>query len=261
MGKQPFPHRMTASLQVEVKTLALKRQHYPPHKEHRRAHHGWPAPGQQDGPDSWCGEVLGDEIARSVSGYRFAKFRLDRWSGAAFLFYDLTGLPLVVRRLEGSIFVGRLCSRVFCRLYGLQKRTADDYFPFALRLHALSRRHSRSQDKCRKDVQDHHEKDSKSAPDTSPVGNPPRALLKKLPLALAPPDRSPPRGTKQQPHGGPESGRIERLGHLWGGRAVSLRNISSRLSRPCALRSSSSDPLATTVPSLMMTAWEQSLVT
>ena len=66
------------------------------------------------------------------------------------------------------------------------------------------------------------------------------------------------RGTEQKAERAPEGGAVL---HFWGGRAVSFRNISSRLASLKSRRRSSSEPLATSLPSLIITACEQRRVT
>ena len=91
-----------------------------------------------------------------------------------------------------------------------------------------------------------------------------RPAAHQLPLALLPAYRPAARGAQQQENSPPVPGRVRMVGgrvHPCGGRLVSLRKISSRLSCPNRARSSSSEPLAMRVPSLMITAWEHSLAT
>ena len=65
-------------------------------------------------------------------------------------------------------------------------------------------------------------------------------------------------GAEEEAKGRPEGGLLV---HFCGGRTVSLRKISSRLASPNSPQRAWSEPLATSLPSLMMTAWEQSRVT
>ena len=146
-----------------------------------------------------------------------------------------------------------------------QESLADDHHAAGLSLDPLAGGHRAVEHQRGTDVECAQGDDREQEAHPGPVPRPlPGALPEQLRLAVPAVEPALPGDAQEHQHhapgGRPDCHRPTRLRHC-GGRAVSARKTSSKLACPCARRSSSSEPWATTLPSLMITACEHSRVT
>ena len=148
----------------------------------------------------------------------------------------------------------------FCLLHSFNKRMTDNYLPLSLGNGPLASLHSAANHERCTYIELPHEQDCHCVAEPTPISS--AALVQQFLQSLTATVRPCARCLQQQAHRVPKTWPFPRfLLHRWGGRAVSFKNVSSRLACSCVARSSSIDPMATTVPSLMITACEHSLVT
>jgi hypothetical protein len=266
---------MAAALNVELEAFALKDEHdAPPQQDERTKHHGHGA-GTGQCFHSRRGTARRDEIGGSVGLHMVAQPLLDDGGRAAVTAGEIASLAVI-----GQVFVFSACGRrvgfTFPQppgahrlhiLDGQVELAVDDNFAVGLDAHSLRGIDGHQEHKARARVQYGHEEDGDGDAEKTPVGGGllAGALGEQLALPASAAVRAPARRAEQHPDRSPEADwRLRGEDHDCAGRVVSRRKMSSSVSPacwPCCARSSPIEPLATTVPSLMITAWEQRRVT
>src|SRR5215472_1018237 len=200
-----------------------------------------------------------DEIPSTMLPDRRSQLLLDLCGISAISLGDPFGLVRIVGIQKWVV----LRVAVRSRLHRLEETGTNDDLALPFGFQALARFDGEIHKKRRAKVHDGHQKHGEREPDAGPTARFPRGtILEQFLLPLAAACCPFPRGTEQQAEGTPKTRRTDGFrDHDCGGRAVSFRKMSSRLASPKLERNSSREPLATTVPSLMMTACEQSRVT